>query len=185
MKEQFAQHVSAVGALGEALDGTPAKRKRAAKRANPNSEVTTNVVCYCHERFDDLVDFSTHVRGGCPELVRVSELRRRDGTRLIAECGTRSGLGRHLRLGEKVCDSCRSIERERDRQRRANPEYRERERERDRKRYSTPEYRERSREGSREWRARKKAERDSAMTEAAGMPQPDPATTNQLEGVCL
>jgi hypothetical protein len=164
---QFAQHVSAVSPLAGALDGTPAKRKRAAKRANPNSEVTRNVVCYCRERFDDLVDYSTHVRGGCPELVRVGDLRKANGIRLIAECGTRSGYNRHRDRGEEVCEPCREAirkesrkrrettpgyceaARERERRRRATPEYREH----DRKRRATPEYREAQREARRKYRA--------------------------------
>lgn len=201
MREQFAQHVSAVGALGEALDGTPTKQKRAAKRANPNSEVTTNVVCYCGSRFGDLVDFSTHVRGGCPELVRVSELRDRIGRRRVAACGTLGGYGSHWNKGEPVCDSCAAVarewrsnyqttdeyrkkNRERERRKRTDPDYRARGAEYQRGLRANPETREKINARRRELHARKKAERDHVTTEAAGMPQPDSATTNQLEGVC-
>lgn len=140
MAQHFAERVSAVGPLGEALDGTPPKKVRAARRANPNSEVTTNVVCYCQARFDDLVEFSTHVRGGCPDLIRVSALRDRSGRRLVATCGTASGYQRHWRRGEPTCEECRAAVRES--QLRANPNLRDYQR-----------------QYQREWRARKKAER--------------------------
>jgi hypothetical protein len=195
MAERFAQHVGAVSPLDEALDGTPVKRKRSAKKANPNSEVTTNVVCYCGARFDDLVDFSAHVRADCPELVRLSELRKANGHRLVAECGTTAGSKRHRIRGEPNCDLCRAANREYDAARRAarpeyrgrkneqerksqrwrTPEYREKKREYDRARRAAPEYRgwqptpeqrERHRDRERERYRRKKAEKEAAIQEA-------------------
>jgi len=72
----------------------------------------------------------------------------------VAQCGTRSGYNRHLRLGEEVCWPCRSAQRQYDLKRfYENPEIK---RERNRK-YSNPE---RKREA---WRRREAKRRGNEM----------------------
>lgn len=47
-------------------------------------------------------------------VARESAARRRAGERLrntVAECGTRSGVNRHRRLGEELCEPCKEAER--------------------------------------------------------------------------
>ncbi len=157
MRSEFAQHVSAVGSLGGALDGTPVKRKRSsAKKADPNSSVITAVRCECGDQFDDFRSAWLHVyQGHCAVLTNVGEMRNAVGARLVAECGTLGGSGRHRRNGEPPCDACKAAQRDWARGRRADPVVRQRirewERDRSRRRRADPEYRELDRERKREY----------------------------------
>lgn len=182
MRSGFAEHVTAVGTLGGALDGTPAKRKRStAKQADPNSAVSTAVRCECGDQFEDFRTAWLHVyQGHCEVLTNVGELRKEDGTRLVAICGTVGGYRRHYTQGSQVCDSCRAAVREREREYRADPEYRGRKREHQRvyasKRRNDPEWLERRREYTRAYRERKRGEQ-----KVVAAPQTHGAQGKQVE----
>ena len=48
--EKFEQHVSGIGSLQSAVDGTPVKRKQGERKANPNGLAESTFACRCHER---------------------------------------------------------------------------------------------------------------------------------------
>lgn len=152
--ERLSQRVSAVTPLGEALDGTPTKKRRAAAKNAPKPVIGTSFVCHCGERFDDLREAWVHVRAEYGDLRKhLSELRKVNGHLLIAACGTYSGYRRHQRAGELPCQACNDARRIYDRQQKRDRIARMRiddpagyERFRDRQRSYLRAYRERQKE---------------------------------------
>ena len=45
--EKFEQHVSGIGSLQGAVDGTPVKRKQGERKANPNGLAESTFACRC------------------------------------------------------------------------------------------------------------------------------------------
>ncbi len=145
-------HTSASpGALPARPAPEPVKKPRAPLKTQPvdEPEVRRRCLCYCGERFDDAHKAWVHIRSGCGAAERriIANMRRRDGTRFVAECGTTGGYARHRRWGEPPCEACRAAVREYYRKRRQDPAFLERERENHRKRrQENPDGRERERE---------------------------------------
>jgi hypothetical protein len=149
------QHVSGLGALGEAVDGTPAKRRRGERKANPNGTVESDWKCRCHEQvFPDYGKYATHLRevidGLQSDLDEARDARHPiTGRRLVARCGTWSGLCAHHKRAEPPCDACVDAGREYSRNRKSSPEYKR-------------QWGDYHKEYNRAYRARKKAEREAA-----------------------
>lgn len=114
--QPLSQLVTGISPLGKALDGTPAKRPARAKAA-PKEVVGTSFECHCGQRFVDLREAWIHVRAEYAEARRgISNLRRSNGHRVVAECGTSGGYSRHRSKGEPSCEACKAAERARRRQ---------------------------------------------------------------------
>ena len=108
MSEKLPQRISAVTPLGEAIDGTPVKRKRAPSKSAPEPAVETAYQCACGQRFEDLREAFIHARvcgGGGERTIR---------------CGTYRGYLNHVRTRhENACASCAAAKAEYWRERRA------------------------------------------------------------------
>jgi hypothetical protein len=163
MKEQFAQHVSAVSALGEALDGTPAKRKRSASAGKPAAApaVGMSYACArCGHRTDDQRGYMIHLRTEIGELENELVGFREGSPELFREVRRAYERARYAADPEE-----RRRRAERGRLHRAKPEEKARVSAYNRAyhaRRATPECRERENELRRERRARKKAEREAS-----------------------
>lgn len=161
------QVVSGITPLDEALDGTPIRKKRTPAKPKDPPAIGTAFACHCGQRFDDLREAWIHVRAEYADLRQVlANLRRSNGNRLVAECGTLAGYSRHIKGNESVCGSCQDVRRvyarEYARARRADPAIRERQRANQHKykvkKSSDPEYRKRMAANERARRARMKSD---------------------------
>ena len=111
--EKFEQHVSGVSPLQGAVDGTPVKRKRGERKANPNGLAESTFACRCHEQvFPTYGEYAVHLREQIDalqaDLNEARNARHPDtGARLVAECGTISGYMRHRNKKVDPCTECR------------------------------------------------------------------------------
>jgi hypothetical protein len=171
---RLVEQVSAITPLNEAIDGSLKPKRRAPTKTKPKSESAGGPnfwVCKCGERFDHDGLAWKHIHT-CEIAKRsfLNSMRKTNGYRLIAECGTSSGYNRHRDKGEPPCDTCRAA-RNAYKSRRYHAEdplaralrlewKREYNR---RRRAEDPAYREREVARLRRLRARKKAEQQVAV----------------------
>lgn len=140
--------ITAVSPLGEAIDGAVKPRTRRKAAGGPG--VTTRFRCgLCGHEDSDKVAIIAHLQAELASIAQqLGALRRADGTRFVALCGTPAGYSRHRRAKEPPCPACRAAQNTYDRARlSADPECRARKRAIDRashaRRSADPAWRER------------------------------------------
>jgi hypothetical protein len=121
--------ITAISPLGEAINGAGKSRVRRKGAGGP--VVATRFRCgLCGHEDSDKVAIIAHLQAELASMLQqLGALRRADGTRLVALCGTPAGYSRHRRAKEPPCPACRAAQNTYDRARlSADPEYRARKR---------------------------------------------------------